>query len=408
MDTGFVEVITLLLGLSGFSITPNPKAPTPDVSLQYAMPDADIVVHFDAGSVVPNNYKVLTALPNNPGIKASPELSKMVRKAIGEVEGGRGVAKAATGIDLASDVNDATVFFQIVPRKDPTFVAVMHGNFSSANIDKMAKMKSGLTTQKVGDATMVQMDDDAMVAVTKDGTMIAGTPSLVKERLAPTWKAPARAANSNLAYAAEVLGQKPVFAFVMTMSQPARKQLVDKIGGKNFATDVVQRHKVAAFSVFSDGVGWTWVDSNKAGLDAMELMSQGALELMKAGHIAPRGMAKLMLGGLESYKGTNKQIDEVLRRKAEVMKVVETYTGDGNFKQSITKDPKSLKLVVRAQGKSLSDVVPAGFALPAAGFLLFTRGAPPSMDPPTMVSPPPSPQPVQPIQPKPALGGKKT
>jgi hypothetical protein len=400
MDAGFVEIITLLLGLSGFSIQQNPKAPAPDVSLQYAMPDADVMVHFDAASVVPSNYKVLTALPNNPGIKASPELSKMVRKAIGEVEGARGLAKTATGIDLTTDVSDATVFFQIMPKGDPNVVAVVHGKFSAMNVEKMAKMKSGSTVTKVGDASVVDMGGDGAVAVTKDGTMIAGTSALVKERLAPTWKAPARAGTSNLAYAAEVLGQKPVFAFVMTMSPQARKQLVDKIGGKNFATDVIQRHKVAAFSVFSDGIGWTWVDSNRAGLDAMELMSQGTLELMKAGHIAPRGFAKLMIGGLESYKGTNKQIDEVLRRKAEVMKVVETYTGDGNFKQSITKDPKSLKLTVRAQGKSLSDVVPAGLALPAMGFAFFgVRSSMEPPTPPTMVAPP---QPT-----KGGIGGKR-
>lgn len=366
MSSGFIEVITLLLGISGFSVQQNPKAPTPDVSLQYALPDADVVVHFDAGSVVPNNYKVLTALPNNPNIKASPELQKMVRKVIGEVEGARGLAKTATGIDLAQDVNDATVFFRLRPRADePDVLAVLHGNFNASNLDKMAKMNRGQVS-KVGDASVVDMGNDGSVAVTKDGTLIAGTPALVKERIATTWKAPARAPNSNLAYAAEVLGQKPVFALVLTMSQSARKDAIDKIGGKNFLTDVITRHKLAAFSLYSDGIGWTWVDSSKAGLDAMELMSQGTLELLRAGHIAPRGMAKMALGALESYKGTDKQVDEVLRRKGEVMKIVEMYTGDGNFKQTINKDPKTLKLTVRAQGKSLSEVVPAGFALPAA------------------------------------------
>jgi hypothetical protein len=401
MEPGFVEVITLLMGISGFSVQQNPKAPTPEASLQYAMPDADVVVHFDAGSVV-HNYKVLTALPNNPGIKASPELSKMVRKAINEIEGGRGLAKTATGIDLTTDVNDATVFFQIVPKRDPNYVAVMHGKFSVGNVEKIAKMKKGMTVQKVGDASMVEMGSDNAVAVTKDGTMIAGTTSLVKERVAATWKTPGRAPNSSLAYAAEVLGQKPMFALVMTLSPTARKEALNEIKGKNFASDVVQRHKMASFSVFHDGIGWTWIDSNKAGLDAMELMSQGTLELMKAGHIAPRGFAKIVLGGLESYRGTDKQIDEVLRRKAEVMKVVETYTGDGNFKQTITKDPKTLKLTVRAQGKSLSDVVPAGFALPAAGFFLFgVRKVEEPTPAPMMVAPPNAPAP------KPALGGNK-
>ena len=63
---GLVEVITLLLGLSGFGLQPNPKAPTPDASLQYAIPDADVVVHVDAASLVPGNYAQLTKLACRP------------------------------------------------------------------------------------------------------------------------------------------------------------------------------------------------------------------------------------------------------------------------------------------------------------------------------------------------------
>src|SRR5436190_23415182 len=105
MSFGFVELITLLLGLSGFSLQQNPKAPTPDQALAYAMPDADVVVHLDAAAVIGNNYKLLLALPDQPQIKSSPELSKMVRKAINEVEGLRGLAKTTTGIDLTTDIS---------------------------------------------------------------------------------------------------------------------------------------------------------------------------------------------------------------------------------------------------------------------------------------------------------------
>ena len=55
---GIVEVISLLLGLQGFGVQPNPKAPSPDISLQYAIADADVVGHFDAASLIPGNYKV--------------------------------------------------------------------------------------------------------------------------------------------------------------------------------------------------------------------------------------------------------------------------------------------------------------------------------------------------------------
>ena len=403
MSFGIVEVISLLLGMSGFGVQQHPKAPTADVALQYAMADADVVVHVDAGALVPGNYKVLQGLPNQAGIKASPELAQAVRKMINEVEGVRGLAKGATGIDLVNDINDATMFFQIVPRQNPTFVAVVHGKFAPANIDKIAKMSRGQVS-KIGGGVIVEMQgggDEPAIAVTKDGVMLAGTPKLVRDRLADTWKAPARPASSNLAYAAEVLGQKPIFSLVLTMSKDARTEAVTKIGGKNFLTDVIQRHKLASFSVFHNGVGWSWIDSNKTGLDSMALVSEGAIELFRAGHIAPRGIAKMVLGAMDSYRGTDKQVDELIRRKADVIKVVESYTGDGKFDAKVDKDPKTLRLTVRATGKSLSDVVPAGLFLPgaAAGFLLVGKSAEP---PPPMSAPPPQQRATSP-----GLGGPK-
>jgi hypothetical protein len=397
---GIVELITLLLSLSGFGVQPNPKAPSADVSLQYALPDPDIVVHFDAATVVPNNYKLLTALPNKPEIKASPELTQIVRQVIGQIEGARGMAKGATGIDLSTDVNDATVFLKLVPQKDPSFVATVHGKFSTGVVDKIAKLTKGTVT-RVGNTMMVEMGpDDPALGVTKDGVMIVGTAGLVKDRLQDAWRAPAHGPGTNLGYAAEVINAHPVYAVVVTMSPAARKQATQSIGGKNFLTDVIARHKLMTFSVFADGIGWTWIDSNRAGLDSMEMMSQGVLELLKAAQIAPRGIAKVLLGGLDSYKGTNKQIDQLLRRTGDVLKLIDTYTGDGNFRQTINKDPAKLRLDVRAQGKSLSEVVSAGILIPGAAAMLFVstgKKAEASMPAPVM--------PAQSPRKQPALGG---
>jgi hypothetical protein len=398
---GLVEVITLLLGLAGFGLQPNPKAPTAEQSLQYAMPDADIVVHFDAASVIPGNYKVLTQLADQPQIKASPELSKMVRQMVNEIEGARGIAKTATGIDLATDITDGTMFVQIVPgAREPAFVAVVRGKLSTAVVDKIAKM-SGKQATKVGGGMIIEAGPDSpAIAVTKDGVMLAGTPKLVRDRLAETWKAPARAVGSNLAYAQDVINAKPVFAVVLTMSAAARKEVQTKLASKNFITDVVGRHKLFAFSVFHDGIGWTWIDSTKGGLDQMAMMSDGMVDMLRAFQIAPRGFAKIMLGAIDSYKGTDKRIDEIIRRKADILKIVDSYTGDGNFKVQVDKDPKTLRLNVRATGKTLSEVVPAGFVGPAMvlGALMF-RGKSSSSMPQAM--PASTVAPVQPIRPAP-------
>jgi hypothetical protein len=408
MSFGLVELITLLLSLSGFSLQQNPKAVTPDRALQYAMPDADIVVHLDAAAVIGNNYKLLLALPNQPQIKSSPELSRTVKKAINEVDGLKGLVKTMSGVDLATDVSDATIFVQVppVPRSGPPEMLVtVRGKFATATIDKLAKMAGPAT--KVGGGAMIELPPGQFpfgaIAVTKDGTFLGGSTKLVKDRLAETWKAPARPTGSNLAHAAGILEGKPVFAFILTMSAGARKQAIDEFKGhKNFITDVLTRHKLAAISMFTNGVGWTWIDSHRAGLDAMAQISEGAFDMMRAAHVAPRGAAKIMMGALESYRG-NKQVDELIKRKADLWKIVESYTGDGNFKVAIDKNPATLKLTARATGKSLSDVVPAGMLLPGAMFFLVGKSSPePPMKSPAMTQPAPKLSPKAPPPPKPA------
>ena len=385
MSLGIIEVITLLMGLSGFGVQNNPKAPTADQALEFAVADADVIAHFDATSVIPGNYKVLTSLQTNPQIKANPELAKAVRKAIAEIDGPRGLAKAQVGIDVTTDIYDATAFVRFVPKQDPNVVLAVHGKFKADSITKIGKMLGkGAVTEAGG--VWVDTGDGNAVALTKSGVLLAGTNSLVKERIATTWTKPALT-TGNLPGAAEVINAKPVFAVVVNLSQTARTELLADMKGQNFATDVIKRHKLVAFAVFRDGIGWTWVDSNKNGLDAMGQISEGGIELLRAAQIAPRGFSKIVLGAMESYRGTSKQIDELIKRKADIQKIIESYSGDGNFKAQVDKDPAKLTLKVRLTGKSLSEVLPAGGLLPlGAMWLLLGREA--SAPPAQIVAPP--------------------
>ncbi len=401
---GLVEVITLLLGLSGFGLTANPKPATADQALYYAIPEADIVVHLDVASIVPGNYKNLIALPNQPQIKASPELSKIVRKFVTEIEGARNLAKATTGIDLTTDITDATAFVTFVPgAKEPAFVAVVRGKIDAGVIDKIAGM-SGKQATAIGGGKMIDMGGtEPSIGITKDGVLLAGTPRLVKERLNPGWKPPQKGPTANLGYAAQTIDSKPVFSVSVSLSSVARKELTKQFGTqKNLITDLAQRHKSWSFSVYTDGVGWSWIDSNKAGLDQVAQMSEGWIDLMRAAQIAPRGIAKILLAAIDSYRG-NPQVDQVIKRKADIWKIVETYTGDGNFKVALNKDPGKLRLDVRCTGKSLSEVLPAGLFAPAAAFAWFglrsgSGMAMPAQPTPAIAVPPPA-QPPQPKQP---------
>ena len=152
MSFGIIEVITLLMGLSGLSVQANPKPPTADQALEYAVADADIVAHFDAASVIPGNYKVLTSLQNQPQIKASPELAKAVRKAVAEIDGPRGLVKNMVGVDITTDISDATAFLRVVPKQEPNVIVAVHGRFKSDTIDKVAKLTGKAAVKEFAEA----------------------------------------------------------------------------------------------------------------------------------------------------------------------------------------------------------------------------------------------------------------
>ena len=72
------------------------------------------------------------------------------------------------------------------------------------------------------------------------------------------------------------------------------------------------------------------------------------------------------------------------------MKLVAAFTGDGNFKTKMDKDPKTLTLAARLTGKTAGEVVPIGALVPfmALGFLLDRRSV--SSSSPVMVTPMPA------------------
>ncbi len=387
---GFGEIIILLLSLGGFGLTPNPTAPTPDQVLAYGASEADLVMHFDVATVVPGNFKALTKLADDPSIKASPELRDLVRQTIGQIEGGRGMARGMLGLDPVNDISTATAFLQLQTKGDPTFVLAVRGKFPPDLISKAAQL-SGNSVTKVGASSMADLGSGNSVGLTRDGVLLVGSTAWIKPRLADTWRTPIRAPGSSLAKMAEVLAGRPFFAVGGALSPAIRTKVLAELKGENFPADLVKRHKFFAMSFYTDGVGWRWDDSTRPGLDAMKLFSEGAIEVMRAAQVAPRGMAKMAAAALESYRGTSKQIDEVLRRKAELLRLVDSFSGDGKFAASVNANPGTLRLDVRATAATFSQVAPFGLMMPVLGAAFFGFRADTSPPPAEMIQGPPPP-----------------
>ena len=369
-----LQVINFLLAMTGFGITANPTPPTADAALVYAVPDADVIVHFDAVGVVPGNFKALKALPDLAEIKASKELRDATKKIVTEVEGSRAMVKGMIGLDLVTDINDVTAFVQRGAIMDqPNVLAAVHGTFAVASLAKLAKLTHGVISMG---GTLVDLDGSVAVGLTKSGVLLVGTPSLVKPRMADGWQAPARTNNALLTQAADVINGKPFFAIMAALAPATRKQIASAVG-KNFLTDAVKRHKFMALTLYADGIGWVWADTSKAGLDRMIMMSEGLIEIMRAAQVAPRGIGKIVLGALESYRGESRELDQLLAAQGKIANAITGYTGDGLFKVSQVVDGKNLRVTVRATGKTLSEVVPAALLVPTLAWGLFTNAASP-------------------------------
>ncbi len=391
---GLGEIIVLLLSLGGFGLSPNPAPPTPDQALAYAAPEADLVVFFDAATVVPGNIKALGKLADDPSIKASTELRDVVRQAIGQIDAGRGMARGMLGFDPVTDIGSVTAFLQFQPQRDPNFLLSVRGKFPADLIGKASQL-SGNPVVQVGAVAMADLGDGKAVGLTRDGVLLLGSTAWIKPRLGDGWRTPARAAGSPLAKMAEVLAQRPFFAVGGALSQAMRNEALSKLKGPSFPADLIKRHKFFSFGFYTDGLGWRWDDSTKAGLDSMKMFSDGAIEIMRAAHIAPRGVARMAAAALDSYRGTNKQIDELIRRKADLLKLVDSFSGDGKFAATVNADPRGLRLDVRATASSFSQVAPFGLLIPFAGFAYFgfhsVASEPVMIESPRIAPPPPPP-----------------
>jgi len=155
--------------------------------------------------------------------------------------------------------------------------------------------------------------------------------------------------------------------------------------GVGFVADLVTSHELAILSLQHDGLSFTWKGPDQEHLERIALAVDGALDLMRAGHLAPRGMAKLLVAALDSYAGASPELDEVIAHKDDLMTIIDGYSGDGKFKAEVKKDAKTRTITVRASGKKLSDVVPVAFLVPAvvAGFLFSEEEAAPAKKPAT-------------------------
>jgi len=356
----FAQIFSFLMALSGFGIDQNPKAATADQVLEHSVDDADLIVHLDVAAIAPRNFKALTDLPNDPSVKANKDLLAMTKQIVAEANQGRAMVKSTIGFDPVSDLTSITMFAKFKAGSDkPDVLVEVRGTIPSTILDNIGKA-TGAKPDKNG----IALPDPAYyLGIAKNGSLLVGTTAWVKARIADNWKAPARAANSKMAKVAAILDEKPFLAYAI-MPSPGLLKMAEKEHGKNAFTAMLGDMDVAVGALRADGLVWASYSKSSKGYDRAAMAADGAIDLMRAFQIAPRGLAKIFVAYVDVYAGQSKEIDELIKHKDDVLKIVDQYSGDGQFKAQIDKDPKAKSVVVHAIGKKLSDVLPLGLVIP--------------------------------------------
>jgi hypothetical protein len=365
MEAAWIKLLTVLLGLPSFGVEPDPAPPSAAEVTRYAPAQSDFTVYADLQAFVPNNYQALTSLPSLPQISADKQASAAAGGLVSQIEMGRAMIKATQGLDPVTDVKWVAAWITLPDAGDPSVIAVVRGNFPADLLDKIGA-GTGAKPRKVGGGQMVALPDGQSCGVAADHALLCGTTALVQARLATGWK-PAKVP----AQLTRMLDGKPFLVLASSPSAKAIRRISREFSGDEaaLARDLVGGHTFAAMAFAHDGLSWTWTDRSAKGYARALLASEGMLELMRAGHLGTRGLVRLVLAGLGSYVSQSPEVAAIDRHQADILRVVESFTGDGTFQAKVDRDAAGRTVSVRAWDKELARVVPGVGAAVIAGAL---------------------------------------
>ncbi|MEZ4400624.1 MAG: hypothetical protein R3B06_11430 [Kofleriaceae bacterium] len=377
-------VLAAIMGLTGFSIAPNPKAPPAAVVLAPAVDEADLVVHLDLKPTLIDNYPVLAKLADEPLVAQAPELADGVRQALAGIEAGRSMVKGLVGIDPATDLTSLTWFVQVAGTARPNMLLVVRGKVPADLPTRLAQNVGG-TAVTIDGRAAASTDDGLMLGLTRDGALLIGTRAWVEPRLHDGWKTPARPRGSSWELIGKALDARP---FLLVASKPSAGALQLMAGRvpDSFGKELLTQHTLAIVALTATGMSWTYQARDAAFAARFKLASEGWIELMRAAHIVPRGLAALVVAALPSYAGRAPALDAVIRDRDRLRLAVSQLTGDGKFAATVTQ--QGTLVTVAAKGRRLSEVLPIGLVVGLGGLGAFTMRA--SDAPPAAVGPAPT------------------
>ena len=371
---GIYQIISLLLALAGFGVSANPKPATVNAVLNYAPADSDVYLFTDLVTVVPGNYQAFEKLADAPELKDSPAIHDGISKAVAKMESMRGLVKTAVGVDLATDINDVTLFMHFAAAasgdhsdRNDSLMLVVHGHFPSDLIDRVSKM-SHMPIETLNGVSALSFDKYT-AALAKDGTLLLGSKDWVAPRLGSKWSALPRPATSSLARFGKIIESKPAFAIGINITDslmtrvPSQEAPFKKLM-LGYQLAFLHNYDFIGGSVNSTGVSWEHYCKTAQAYDDTVTLFDGYVDLMRASQLAPRGFLRLGLAMVDSFATASPVAKELADHKKDLMTLFNRYTSDGSFKVVFDKNAKTMHVGMHATGSKLSDVLPVSFIIP--------------------------------------------
>ena len=374
MAMGLVEALVVFLALSGFGVRENPRAPAAAEVLRYAPSQADFLIHLDLQAVLPGTRDLVNALPNHPAVKKNPQLSELARTLTNGLGTFLTMAQAELGVDPIDDLHSVTAWLSLSNPADPDLLVVLRGKLPPDLVDRLARLARVEPTRVRGQPTLVEPAGKLMIGRSADGALLVGTRTLVEARLGP-WR-PVKASGPLAREAARMLADKPFFLAASVPSKKTRARIEAALAADpqmGLLRDMALGHTAAVLTLRHDGIAWTWQSVRDTGHTRALMASRGLLDLMRAGHTATRGLARIVIAGLPSFAAADPLLATLAGHQQLLLDLVLSATGDGSFKADVVDDMAHRTVRVLATGKRLADVVPAGAVIPlvAAGMATY-------------------------------------
>lgn len=375
MGMGFMEMfVVVLMGLGGFGVQPNPKAPKPAEVLRYAPGSADVFAYVDVRAFLPGTLAILKAAPEHELAGIFPEAQEGIRTLPQKIEQLRSMMRSKLGFDPVDDVRWAAVWLRVDEGQESFLVAV--AGAPEEVVEHVAQQDGNQSdlARVAGHPILRQKNERLALGAPAKDVVLFGTTSWVEARLSASWR-PAKPSKRAVA----ALGKGAAAAVVYHPGVKLLHDIVDELhhDDERVGRALLTGAEEAALTVTAKGLRWSLKTRTDEGLHLAELVSDGVMDFLRGGQPMSRAAVRWGVAALAALPSDMPQRDAVLAHREALTGFLLGLTGDGKIKFQRKVDPKHRTIEASATAGHLREVIPMlalGVAAGAGAGFYFMMG----------------------------------